>query len=220
MEQKPVQDFYEALEVSHTADAETIERVYRLLARRYHPDNRATGDARRFDGVAKAYRILGDPEKRAAYDAERHGLNGHRCRLPASPLPSEGAEEDRRIYQAILSVLYIVRRRDPEKPGVGIWDLERQLGLPENTLAFHIWFLREKGWIQRIETGALAITAAGVEAVIHDELLLRKDRLLQATNGRCLEREGIGPRKLDTPPAPDPVEFEEPYLPRRASGVG
>ena len=32
-------DYYEVLQVSRNADFETIERVFRLLAKRYHPDN-------------------------------------------------------------------------------------------------------------------------------------------------------------------------------------
>ena len=36
-------DFHEVLQISPKADGETIQRVYRLLALRYHPDNRETG---------------------------------------------------------------------------------------------------------------------------------------------------------------------------------
>jgi hypothetical protein len=56
--------------------------------------------------------------------------------------------------------------------------LEKQLGIAEKQLEFQIWYLKEKGWVQRIETGELAITASGVDAVIENEILLRKDRLL------------------------------------------
>ena len=37
-------DYYEILEVSPNANSETIERIFRYLAMRYHPDNRDTGD--------------------------------------------------------------------------------------------------------------------------------------------------------------------------------
>ena len=40
----PFVDYYEVLQLSQTANADTVERVYRLLAKRYHPDNRETGD--------------------------------------------------------------------------------------------------------------------------------------------------------------------------------
>ena len=62
------QDCYEVMQLGRNADAETISRVYRMLAARYHPDNRETGDSEKFLRLAEAYRILCDPEKRARYD--------------------------------------------------------------------------------------------------------------------------------------------------------
>jgi DnaJ-class molecular chaperone len=41
-------DYYEVLQVSDTAEPETINRVYRIFAQRYHPDNRETGNEARF----------------------------------------------------------------------------------------------------------------------------------------------------------------------------
>ena len=37
-------DYYELLQISPNAEPETIHRVYRLLAQRFHPDNGQTGD--------------------------------------------------------------------------------------------------------------------------------------------------------------------------------
>src|SRR5437764_3707956 len=61
-------DYYEVLQVSPRADRETIERVFRHLAKRYHPDNRDSGNTEIFNQVANAYRVLTDPEQRARYD--------------------------------------------------------------------------------------------------------------------------------------------------------
>lgn len=61
-------DCYEVLQLSPNADAETISRVYRLLAFRYHPDNAKTGNSEMFLRLSEAYQILSDPEKRARYD--------------------------------------------------------------------------------------------------------------------------------------------------------
>ncbi|MCK5350483.1 MAG: DnaJ domain-containing protein, partial [Desulfobacula sp.] len=41
-------DYYEDLQISPNADLETIERIYRLLAKRYHPDNKRTGNIDKF----------------------------------------------------------------------------------------------------------------------------------------------------------------------------
>ena len=47
-------DYYELLQISPNAEPETIHRVYRLLAQRFHPDNKETGDARRFRTIHDA----------------------------------------------------------------------------------------------------------------------------------------------------------------------
>jgi hypothetical protein len=45
-------------------------------------------------------------------------------------------------------------------------------------MEFHIWYLKEKDWIQRVETGGYAITANGVEVVEENGSISGKDRLL------------------------------------------
>jgi curved DNA-binding protein len=63
-------DYYAALEVPRDADADTIKKAYRRLARKYHPDvSKEAGAEDRFKEVTEAYETLRDPEKRAAYDA-------------------------------------------------------------------------------------------------------------------------------------------------------
>ena len=62
-------NYYELLQISSTAELETIHRVYRILVSRYHPDNPDTGDSEKFLLLKQAYEVLSDPEKRKAYDA-------------------------------------------------------------------------------------------------------------------------------------------------------
>lgn len=63
-------DYYAALEVPRDADADTIKKAYRRLARKYHPDVSKEADAEaRFKEVSEAYETLRDPEQKAAYDA-------------------------------------------------------------------------------------------------------------------------------------------------------
>jgi curved DNA-binding protein CbpA len=57
-------DFYEIMEISPNANSETIDRIFRYFAQRYHPDNPDSGDRARFDMVTEAYNTLRDPEKR------------------------------------------------------------------------------------------------------------------------------------------------------------
>ena len=63
-------DYYELLQLSSTADAETIDRVFRHLAKKFHPDNRDSADGERFRLLLEAHRTLADPESRAGYDVK------------------------------------------------------------------------------------------------------------------------------------------------------
>lgn len=71
-------DPYATLGVQRAASDEEIRRAYRKLAKELHPDlNPANGSAteERFKKVSSAYRILGDPQKRRAFD--RGEIDGH-----------------------------------------------------------------------------------------------------------------------------------------------
>ena len=63
-------DYYELMQLSPSADADTIERIFRHLAMKFHPDNMESGDAERFRLIVDAHRVLSDPEKRAGYDVK------------------------------------------------------------------------------------------------------------------------------------------------------
>ena len=61
---------YKVLGVSPKANAKTLKKAYRKLARKHHPD-RNPGDAGaedRFKEIGSAWEVLGDPEKRKQYD--------------------------------------------------------------------------------------------------------------------------------------------------------
>jgi molecular chaperone DnaJ len=63
-------DYYKLLGVGKNASEAEIKKAYRKLARQYHPD-RNSGDKRaeeRFKEISQAHDVLGDPEKRKAYD--------------------------------------------------------------------------------------------------------------------------------------------------------
>jgi len=63
-------DYYAVLGVKKDASAEEIKKAYRKMARKHHPDvNPGDADAEeRFKEIAEAYHVLGDAERRAAYD--------------------------------------------------------------------------------------------------------------------------------------------------------
>jgi len=64
-------NFYSALGVEKTASQETIKSAYRKLALKYHPDKNLDDSSAeaKFKEVSEAYAVLGDPDKRAEYDA-------------------------------------------------------------------------------------------------------------------------------------------------------
>lgn len=191
-ESKPVNDdfddHYETLEVNPVASPDTIHKIYRALAQRLHPDNPESGNEEQFKRLVTAYRVLSDPERRAAFDVERSRSLSNRWRIfdPESAAP--GLEQEQRKRRAILAVLYAKRMRQPENCGVGIVDLEQLLGVPREHLEFPLWFLREQGWLQRVDNGKHLITAKGVD---HAE-----------TTGAWQPQTAQDSRLLSTAPAP------------------
>ena len=67
-------DYYEVLQVHPRADSEVIRAAYRALARKYHPD--LGGDPNRMIALNDAWDVLGDPVRRAEYDALRASGGG------------------------------------------------------------------------------------------------------------------------------------------------
>ena len=63
-------DYFKVLGVERGADADTIKKAYRRLARQYHPDvNPGDRNAEsRFKEVSEAYEVLSDPDKRRRYE--------------------------------------------------------------------------------------------------------------------------------------------------------
>ena len=62
-------DYYKVLGVDRGANADEIQKAYRKLARKFHPDVSKEPEAeKRFKEIAEAYEVLKDGEKRAKYD--------------------------------------------------------------------------------------------------------------------------------------------------------
>jgi curved DNA-binding protein CbpA len=175
-------DYYDVLQVSDNAEPETISRVYRSLAQRYHPDNKETGNEARFREITEAYQVLSNPEKRAGYDATNQKRKKDRWRVISSGAESENNFELEQVIRlTVLEALYTKRRVDSTNPGIYLRELEKMIGRPREQLEFTIWFLAQKKLINT-DDARMYLTADGVEFLeesyktnLHRKRLLSKN---------------------------------------------
>ena len=171
-------DYYEVLQVSSNAEQDTIQRVFRLLAQRFHPDNRESGNDQRFREIQDAYSVLNDPEKRARYDIGYQQRRHNRWRLVST---GEQASNDFEIEQMVrltmLEALYTKRRIEPASPSIYSTELETMLGRPREHLEFTIWYLSQRKYVTRDDQSRLMITADGVDYLEQNYKGVQRKRL-------------------------------------------
>src|SRR5215204_797490 len=152
-------DYYELLQVSAGAEPETIIRVYRLLAQRYHPD------------------------KRAQYDVTHLERRQDRWRLVTAGGQTENDFELEQSYRlTLLEALYTKRRLEPHAPGIFTLELEELMGRAREHLEFTVWFLMQKGYIVRDDNSRLQLPVEGAEFLEQNYLVRQHQRRLRASN--------------------------------------
>ncbi len=161
----PAHDYYEFLQISPNADADTIHRVYRFLAARMHPDNNQTGHEENFRLLKAAYDVLSDPHRRAEYDAVR-------AKNKTLPEPMAATvdfmdvmdgELNRRL--AVLAVLYYKRRTNQSSPQIPLAEIEERMGFPRDYLDFTLWYLQKKGYVTKTDSAQYTLSVDGVDFV-------------------------------------------------------
>lgn len=156
-------DYYELLQISPNAEAETVQRVFRMLAQRYHPDNAETGNEPLFQQLLKAYHLLSDPAQRAAYDVQHRAQSKVTWQVFDQKTAPSGRENEKKKREGILGVLYQKRQHSPNQPGLNIREMEDLLNIPKEHLEFPLWYLKESGEIKVADNGRYIITVKGVD---------------------------------------------------------
>jgi curved DNA-binding protein CbpA len=158
-------DHYELLQIGPNAEPEIIHAVYRLLAARLGPKNLEAGDAAKLLRLQRAYEVLSSPERRAKYDEA--------CRAEESE-PDQSSdwiqfmdnlESDANRRLAVLAMVYVRRRTDPDSPEVSLKEVTTRLGISREYLEFTIWYLEKKGYINRADNSELTLTVGGADFV-------------------------------------------------------
>lgn len=156
-------DHYETMQISPNADLDTIHRVYRLLAQRFHPDNAETGDIETFRTLTASYRVLADPETRAAFDIEHRAARRLTWKIFDQTTSAQGVEAERRKRSGILALLYRKRIAEPDQASMNLKEFEDLLGVPKEHLEFTLWYLKEGQFVIRTDNGRHSITLKGVD---------------------------------------------------------
>jgi curved DNA-binding protein CbpA len=206
-------DYYEFLQISPNADADTIHRVFRFLAARLHPDNPETGDVEVFCQLKAAFDVLSNPTARADYDAKRKGEPDQESPYSEDVdfMDSMDGELNRRL--AVLAVLYYRRRTSPHLPDVGLGEIENRMGFPRDYLDFTIWYLFKKGYVSKGDNAQLALTADGVDFIetqrgnlpVLNRLLTSGAGQPAAPAARASQRQ----QKYQTPPPVSPINLPQ-----------
>jgi curved DNA-binding protein len=200
-------DYYEFLQISPNAESETIHRVYRFLAGRYHPDNPDTGDPESFLKLNDAFHVLSDPQRRKEYDEIRRGK-------PVGQLPEfesvdfmDGIEGETNRRLAVLAVLYRRCRTNVADPRVALPILEKLMGFPREYLDFTTWYLRTKRYINREDNSDFSLTVLGVDYVESNYSTLPVLRKLLDAGNSFASRTGPEENETEKTAARNPGAF-------------
>jgi len=160
---EPFVDYYEMLRVSPGAEIESIQRVHRALAARYHPDNKETGNLERFLKVNEAFKVLSDPEKRKAFDSTYKTKKENPLPVFLTKEFTEGVDGEINRRIGLLCLLYTQRRINQILPALSVLEIEQVMFIPREHLQFTVWYLKAKRYIAQDDRSSLLITAEGID---------------------------------------------------------
>jgi curved DNA-binding protein CbpA len=116
----PVPDLYQVLGVSWVASGGEITRAWRRRALAEHPDRKPRDAAApaRFGALAEAYRVLGDPARRAAYD---RSLTGRDADMQPGPAAEAPVGRSRGVFGVPVTVRPTGRAAEPPLRAGPVW---------------------------------------------------------------------------------------------------
>lgn len=156
-------NYYDLLQIHPQAEVETIHRVYRLFAARYHPDNQQSGDPERFHKIREAYEILSDPAARAAYDKQLAENQPAALPIFQGKEFTNGIDAEAKIRVGVLCLLYAKRRANPDLAALSMLDLENLMAFPREALQFAMWYLKGRRYVVQDDRSSFVITPEGVD---------------------------------------------------------
>jgi curved DNA-binding protein len=156
-------DYYEMLRVSPGAEIESIQRVHRALAARYHPDNLETGDLERFLLVNEAFKVLSDPERRKEFDSNYKSKKENPMPVFLTREFTEGVDGEINRRMGLLCLLYTQRRTNSMQPALSVLEIEQLMFIPREHLIFTIWYLKAKRYLVQDDRSSLMITSDGID---------------------------------------------------------
>ncbi len=128
-----MQDFYKTLGVSKNTPQEEIQRSYRKLARKYHPDiNKNEGAEEKFKDINEAYEVLKDPEKRKLYDTYGKDWQ-YWAENPDGPRSNDGGFGSSKTYRNA----YNFRTNNTSEEGFDLNDLFSNLFTKADSVSSH-----------------------------------------------------------------------------------
>jgi curved DNA-binding protein len=156
-------DYYEMLRVSPSAEIESIQRVHRALAARYHPDNLETGDLERFLLVNEAFKVLSDPERRNEFDSNYKSKKENPLPVFLTKEFTEGVDGEINRRMGLLCLLYTQRRTNSLQPALSVLEIEQLMFIPREHLIFTVWYLKAKRYLVQDDRSSLMITSDGID---------------------------------------------------------
>lgn len=209
-------DYYATLGVSKDATADEIRKVYRQLARKYHPDlNKDRNAEEHFKRIGEAYEVLSDPKKRSAYDKYgemwKHAdeLEAAAQRQQAYGSPSAGGVDN--DLNDLFSGLFRSRSRRGRGYATGFGDFGG-FEIPGSDQHVTIRISLEEAFSGTTRTLRLSVPSLGPDGqVTNDEREIKVKIPAGVTDGQTLRLAGKGGSGTAGGPAGDlylEVKFE------------